>query len=82
MLLDNGLSFTRAGIISPNESNDFLYKENINAAYINVNKTIGKFGLSAGLRTEQTVINGKTDGVTVLSRNYTQFFQVEVLYID
>ena len=72
--IDNGLSFTRAGIISPNESNDFLYKENINAAYINVNKTIGKFDLSAGLRTEQTVINGKTDEVTVLSRNYTQFF--------
>ena len=73
-IIDNGLAFERSGIISPKESNDFIYNENINAAYVNVNKTIGKIELSGGLRTEQTVIDGKTDNVSVLKRNYLQLF--------
>jgi outer membrane receptor protein involved in Fe transport len=72
--IDNGLSFFRSGIISPNESNDFLYKENINAAYASMKKTLKKWELSAGLRTEQTRASGTTDGQEVLSRNYWQLF--------
>jgi len=35
-------------------SNEFTYKENVNAAYLNYNTQIKKFGINAGLRTEQT----------------------------
>jgi hypothetical protein len=79
--IDNGLLFERGGIVSPNESNRFLYNENINAAYINVNKTINKVELSGGLRVEQTVVSGKIEGVKVLDRNYTKFFpSISALY--
>lgn len=40
------------------KSNHFIYKENINAAYINTNKEMGKWGLQAGLRAEHTVAKG------------------------
>ena len=36
------------------KTNHFTYKENINAAYINLSKTIKKWGLQAGLRAENT----------------------------
>jgi outer membrane receptor protein involved in Fe transport len=39
-------------------SNHFIYKENINAAYVNYKKEMGKFSLQAGLRAEQTVSDG------------------------
>lgn len=35
-------------------SNEFTYKENVNAAYVNYNTQIKKFGINAGVRTEQT----------------------------
>jgi hypothetical protein len=37
-----------------NNTNRFLYKENINAAYINFNKTVGRFSIQTGLRAENT----------------------------
>lgn len=43
--------------IDYNNTNRFLYKENINAGYINFNKTIGRFSIQTGLRMENT--NGK-----------------------
>lgn len=56
-------------------SSHFLYSENINAAYCNYNRTIGKLSLQFGLRAEQTLANGKQmlDGQT-FNRNYTQIF--------
>lgn len=39
-------------------SNHFVYKENINAAYLNWQQTIGKFGAQLGLRAEQTNASG------------------------
>lgn len=79
--IDNQLVFSRAGEVSKNESNDFLYKENINAAYINLSKKLKKFELNAGLRAEQTVVDGTSKGANVLSRNYTQLFpSVSALY--
>lgn len=72
--VQNDLLFTRNNILSVNESNDFLYKENINAAYINGNKTIGKIEFNAGLRTEQTIVSGVSEEIKVLDRNYTQWF--------
>lgn len=62
-------------VLDAGKSNQFLYKENINAAYANVNKTWGKFDLQAGLRLENT----NTQGIQMTStdkfkRNYTQLF--------
>lgn len=41
-----------------NNTNRFLYKENINAAYVNFNKDFGRFSLQTGLRLENTNGNG------------------------
>lgn len=40
--------------IDYDQTNRFLYKENINAAYINFNKVFGRFTLQTGLRAENT----------------------------
>lgn len=40
-----------------NKTNHFFYKENNNAAYINVSKEFKKFNLQLGLRGEQTNVN-------------------------
>lgn len=44
--------------IDYNETNRFLYKENINAAYVNFNKNFGRFSIQTGLRVENTNGNG------------------------
>lgn len=60
-------------------SNAFNYSENINAAYVNLNKKIGDWTLQAGLRAENTNYKGlqtsfinKQD--STFSRNYTSLF--------
>lgn len=62
-----------------NKTNRFLYKENINAAYVNYNKTFGRFSLQTGLRAENTNGNGhqlgnaqKPDSLFV--NHYTDLF--------
>ena len=40
------------------KTNHFLYRENINAAYINANKDFKRFALQIGLRFENTTSNG------------------------
>lgn len=72
--IDNRLVFSRSGEVSAKESNDFLYKENINAGYLNVSKKLKKFEFNAGLRVEQTIVSGVSMAATVLDRNYTQLF--------
>ncbi|MFZ6025277.1 MAG: TonB-dependent receptor domain-containing protein [Bacteroidota bacterium] len=57
-------------------SNHFLYKENINAAYLNFSKQFNKkWSAQLGLRAENTNITGNqlTTG-EVFKRNYTQVF--------
>jgi hypothetical protein len=44
--------------IDYNNTNRFLYKENLNAAYVNFNKNFGRFSLQTGLRVENTNGNG------------------------
>ncbi|WP_212005820.1 outer membrane beta-barrel family protein [Chitinophaga sp. HK235] len=41
-------------------SNHFIYKENVNAAYINFNKQFKKLNVQVGLRGEQTTISGNS----------------------
>ncbi|MDE3235918.1 MAG: TonB-dependent receptor [Bacteroidota bacterium] len=56
-------------------SNHFIYKENINAAYVNVNKQWKKFKMQLGVRAEQTIAKG--DQViknSSFDRNYIQLF--------
>lgn len=72
--IDNDLRFLRGALLDPTQSNDFLYKENINAGYLNVSKKAGRFDLNAGLRAEQTIVSGKTMDERVLDRNYLQWF--------
>ena len=56
-------------------SNHFIYKENINAAYVNLQKQFKKFSIQLGLRAEQTIADGnqviKSDN---FHRNYTKLF--------
>ncbi|MCB0542347.1 MAG: TonB-dependent receptor [Saprospiraceae bacterium] len=79
--IDNDLKFLRGQTIDPDQSNAFLYKENINAAYINLSKKLDRFDFNAGLRAEQTVVTGETMGEKVLDRNYLQWFpSVSALY--
>jgi hypothetical protein len=71
-----------AGILKPNWdfSNNFNYKENINAAYINLSWDKGKkFSFQLGTRVENTVITGYSFGNPTKSdssfkRNYTNLF--------
>ncbi|GAA4312388.1 TonB-dependent receptor [Nibribacter koreensis] len=56
-------------------SNHFLYSENINAAYVNVNKKWAKLSLQLGLRVENTQAEGEQLITNdTFDRNYTQLF--------
>ncbi len=80
---DNDAQYTKydAGssewITDNDRSNHFIYKENINAAYINLQKQIKKFGVQIGLRAEQTISQGdessKSQGGS-FKKNYTKLF--------
>ena len=61
------------------KTNHFIYKENINAVYVNYNKQFKKFGIQTGLRVENTVADGHQFGNSLrpdsaFKRNYTDFF--------
>jgi outer membrane receptor protein involved in Fe transport len=70
-------SIQYGGIIHDyNRSNYFIYEENINAAYVNINKPINKkWGAQLGVRVENT--NAKGNQVTTgekFDRHYSQIF--------
>ena len=61
------------------KTNQFVYKENINAAYFNVNRQFKKWGLQGGLRAENTNYNGRQFGNpqrqdSAFKRSYTGLF--------
>jgi iron complex outermembrane receptor protein len=64
-----------------NRSNHFVYEENINAAYVNYNRPLGKkWSGQFGLRMENT--NAKGTQLTtgeIFKRNYTQLFPTAYL---
>lgn len=65
--------------LNPNRSNQFIYKENVNAAYINLNQTVKKFNFQFGLRMENTQSDGKLNALIAtnnerVKRNYTDWF--------
>ena len=56
-------------------SNHFIYKENINAAYVSLQKQIKKFTFKLGLRAEQTISKGyQVKHDTTFDKNYVQLF--------
>ena len=65
-------------------SNDFNYKENINAVYVNYNRQFKGFMVQAGVRIENTHAKGVSNGYkwtgsyetydSTFDRNYTDFF--------
>jgi hypothetical protein len=59
----------------PNQTNQFLYKENIQALYVSGNANLGKWELQFGLRGENTQFTGNsvtTD--TVFKKSYFKLF--------
>ncbi|WEA00579.1 TonB-dependent receptor [Mucilaginibacter sp. SJ] len=61
------------------KTNHFIYKEQINAGYININKDFRRFSLQAGLRFENTISDGHQLGNiqkpdSVFKRNYNGLF--------
>jgi outer membrane receptor protein involved in Fe transport len=72
--VNNDLNFFRSDLRSDLESNIFLYKENINAAYVKSDLSVNKLEFSAGLRMEQTIVTGDSLGRRLLDRSYIQLF--------
>ncbi len=65
--------------LNENRSNRFIYDENINAAYININKKWSKWNAQIGLRVEQTISEGDLKSIQSsdddnVKRNYTDWF--------
>jgi iron complex outermembrane recepter protein len=61
------------------KTNHFIYKENINAAYVNFSQQIKKWGVQAGLRAENTNAKGHQVGNStrpdsLFTKNYTNLF--------
>lgn len=68
-------------LVDSGRTNHFIYKENINAAYVNINKQLNKkWSVQTGLRLENTSSDGNqlTTGET-FERNYTQLFPTAYL---
>lgn len=56
-------------------NNHFIYTENINAAYLNANKSFKKWDLQTGLRMENTNTKGvQTNHNSVVKRSYVNLF--------
>lgn len=71
--------------LDKDRSNHFIYKENINAAYVNYNRQYKKFMVQGGLRVENTVSEGVSNGlkfngtsyipgISSFKRSYTDLF--------
>lgn len=80
---DNGANYfnviNNISTIDYTRTNRFLYKENINAAYINLNRDFKRFSLQLGLRAENTRVNAHQLGNALgqdssFVKNYTNLF--------
>ncbi|MEL5993653.1 TonB-dependent receptor domain-containing protein [Hymenobacter segetis] len=77
---DNNVLFTNTQdgqtTIDTNQSNHFIYHENINAGYVTITQTTPKTTLTAGLRAEQTNATGQQEvgDEPFAPRHYVQLF--------
>jgi len=81
---DNDIRFytllNNAATFDSTRSSHFLYSENINAAYVNLKKKFKKFSYQLGLRSEQTIANGKQLlSSQTFNRSYIQVFPTAYL---
>jgi outer membrane receptor protein involved in Fe transport len=61
--------------VNDTRSNQFIYDENINAAYVNVNKQIKKWSFQGGLRVENTIAKGyQVTNDSTFRRSFTNLF--------
>ena len=61
--------------VPDSRSNQFIYDENINAAYVTVNKQLKKWTLQGGLRVENTIAKGyQVTNDSTFKRNFTDLF--------
>jgi len=71
--------------LDKNRSNVFGYKENVNAAYVNYSRDLKGLSIQAGIRGEQTFLQGKlknykkagndyVEETSAFKRDYTDFF--------
>lgn len=72
------------GQIDYNLSNQFLYRENINAAYLNFNKSFRRIAFQTGLRVENTNAKGHQLGNAIqpnssFTKSYTNLFPTAYL---
>jgi hypothetical protein len=71
----NWQSKTASGWVSDEgKTNRFVYKENINAAYVSYNKTFKKYNVTAGFRAEQS--NTEGESVTLNQSNSRSYFNL------
>jgi hypothetical protein len=66
-------------VLDTTRSNHFVYDENVNALYVNYQRTIDMFDFQAGVRMENTVSEGNLKSAvaandSIVKRNYTDFF--------
>jgi iron complex outermembrane recepter protein len=61
-------------LVDTTKTNHFLYHENINAAYLNMNKQYKKWSVQAGLRLENTIYSGHQLGNSYTVNNNDSFF--------
>ena len=62
-------------LVDTTKTNRFLYRENINAAYVNLNKQIKKWSIQAGLRLENTNYSGHQLGNAYTVNNNDSMFK-------
>ncbi|OSZ77663.1 hypothetical protein CAP36_14960 [Chitinophagaceae bacterium IBVUCB2] len=61
--------------IDDNRSNHFIYDENINAVYLNVNRQVKKWSFQGGLRLENTIAKGyQVKNDSTFKRDFTNLF--------
>jgi len=66
--VDPSTKFTQ---VDTTKTNHFLYRENVNAAYVNMTKQFKKLSIQAGLRAENTNYSGHQlgNGISVINRD-------------
>ncbi|HTI93066.1 MAG TPA: TonB-dependent receptor [Puia sp.] len=62
---------TQISSVDTTKTNHFIYKENVNALYVNLTKQIKKLSIQAGLRAENTNYSGHQlgNGLSVINRD-------------
>lgn len=72
--IHNDLLFTRNKVVDQSQTNQFRYKESVQAAYVNLAKKYSTFEYQIGIRMERTSTKGQLGADKVLDQQYNQLF--------